>query len=95
MPRVVGTQIHRSNTPAESMLDYYKTTITIPLLDHLMCELDYRFDSSKTEVIFNGFITVAAKTNSNNSTTRDRSLERRNFIIFQILLGMISQMCCY
>ena len=48
IPRVVGTQVHRSNTPAESVSDYYKRTITIPLLDHLMCELDYRFDSSKT-----------------------------------------------
>ena len=46
MPRVVVTQIHRSNTPAESMLDYYKTKITITLLDHLICELNYRFNSS-------------------------------------------------
>ena len=59
--RVVGTQIQRSNTPAESVSDYYKRTITIPLLDHLMCELDYRFDSSKTEVIFNGFVIVPTK----------------------------------
>ena len=43
------------------MSDYYKTTITIPLLDHLMCGLDYRFDSSKTEAIFNGFVIVPAK----------------------------------
>ena len=49
MPRVVGTQMHRSNTPAESVSDYYEKTITIPLLDHLMPELDYRFDSSKPE----------------------------------------------
>ena len=31
IPRVVGTQIHRSNTPAESLSDYYERTITIPL----------------------------------------------------------------
>ena len=61
MPRDLGTQTQRSNTPAESMLDYYNTTITIPLLDHLMCQLDYRFDSSKTEVIFNGFVIVPEK----------------------------------
>ena len=60
-PRAAGIQIYRSNTPAESVSDYYKRTITIPLLDHLMCELDYRFDSSKTEAIFNGFVTVPAK----------------------------------
>ena len=53
-------QIHRSNTPAESVSDYYKKTITIPLLHHLMYELDYRFDSSKTEAIFNSFVIVPA-----------------------------------
>ena len=52
MPRVVGTQLHRSNTPAESVLDYYKRTIRFPLLNDLMCELDYSFDSSKTEASF-------------------------------------------
>ena len=56
MARVVGTQIHRSNTPTESAADYYKKTITIPLR-----ELDCRFDSSKTEAVFNGFIIVPAK----------------------------------
>ena len=61
MARVAGTQIHRSNTPAESVSDYYKRAITIPLLDHFICELDYRFDSSKTEAIFNGFVIVPAK----------------------------------
>ena len=52
--------LSQSNTPAESVSDYYKRTITIPLLDHLICELDYRFGSSKTEVIFNGFVIVSA-----------------------------------
>ena len=31
MPRVVGTQIHRSNTPAESVSDYYKRKITFTI----------------------------------------------------------------
>ena len=61
MSRVAGTQIDRSNTHAESVSDYYKRTITIPLLEFLMCELDYRFDSSKTEAIFNGFVIVPVK----------------------------------
>ena len=55
MPRLIETQLHKSNTPAESVLDYYKRTIRISLLHDLMCELDYSFDSSKTEPIFNGF----------------------------------------
>ena len=61
MPNVVGTKIHKSNTYAESMSEYYKRAIPIPLLDHLMCDLDYMFDSSKPEAIFNGFVSVPAK----------------------------------
>ena len=37
IPRVAETQTNRSNTPAESVSDYYKRPITIPLLDHLKC----------------------------------------------------------
>ena len=70
MPRVVGTQIHGSNTPAESVSDYYKRAITAPLLDHLMFKLDYRFGSSKIGVIFDFFVIVPP-----------RSLERKFFII--------------
>ena len=61
IPRVVGTQIYRSNTPDKSVSDYYKRTIKIPLLDYLKCELDYRFVSSKKEAIFNGFVAVREK----------------------------------
>ena len=61
MLRVVATQIHTSNTPSESVSDYYKRTITIPLLDYLMCELDYRFSSSETEAIFNSFVILPVK----------------------------------
>ena len=43
------------------MSDYYKRTITISLLDHLMCELDYRFVRSNTEEVFNGFVIVPTK----------------------------------
>ena len=61
LSRVAGNQTHRSKTSVESVPDYYKRTITIPLLDHLICELDYEFDSSKPETIFNGFAIVPAK----------------------------------
>ena len=64
--------IHRSDTPAESVSDYQKRRITVPLLDHLMCELDYRSDISKTQAI--------CKINSNSSPTREKSLERKVFI---------------
>lgn len=45
-PRVARRQQHRSNVPASNTSDYYKRTLTIPLLDHLISELNSRFDTS-------------------------------------------------
>jgi len=39
MPRTCGRQIHRSNITAENPTVFYKRSITIPLLDHLLSEL--------------------------------------------------------
>ena len=44
MPRVVGRQQHRSNVEAGTPKDYYKRALTIPLLDHLISEIDTYFD---------------------------------------------------
>ena len=38
-------QQHWQNIPSSNISDYYKCTITIPLLDHLSSELDSRFDA--------------------------------------------------
>ena len=43
IPRLCGRQRHRSNTPAQSPLEYYRITVTVPLLDHLLSELDTCF----------------------------------------------------
>jgi len=40
MRRVVGRQQHRSNVEAGTPKDYYKRALTIPLLDHLISEID-------------------------------------------------------
>ena len=37
--------MHRSNISADSPTEYYKRTIAIPILDHLLCELGSRFDN--------------------------------------------------
>ena len=44
MPRVVGRQQHQSNVEAGTPKDYYKRALTIPLLDHLISEMDTNFD---------------------------------------------------
>lgn len=42
-PRRAGRQQHRQNIPSDNSSDYYKLNLTIPLLDHLISELDARF----------------------------------------------------
>ena len=43
LPRRCGRQTHRSNTPADTLSEYYCRTISIPLLDHLLSEMKSRF----------------------------------------------------
>ena len=43
LPRRCGRQTHRSNMPAETPSQYYCRTISIPLLDHLLSEMNSRF----------------------------------------------------
>ena len=45
MPRTCARQRHRTNTPASTPSEYFKRTITIPILDHFLVELDRRFSS--------------------------------------------------
>jgi len=50
-PRLAGRQQHRSNVPAGTPSDYYKRNLTIPLLDHIISELDTRFNSASSAVV--------------------------------------------
>jgi len=47
-PRVVCRQQHRQNAPSVSCEEHYKVSVTIPILDHLIAELNDRFDNSST-----------------------------------------------
>ena len=44
LPRLCQRQTHRSNTPAHSPKEYFRRTISIPLLDHILSEIDHRFN---------------------------------------------------
>jgi hypothetical protein len=55
LPRLCGRQRHRSNVPAQSPLEYDRRTITVPLLDHVLSELNTRFSKHQQtahQVIF-------------------------------------------
>ena len=43
LPRVCGCQCHRSNALAQTPSEYYRRNLPIPVLDHLLSELDTRF----------------------------------------------------
>ena len=56
--RTVGRQTTRSNPPYKSISEYYKRTITIPLVDHINSALQHRFDSVN---IYKGLSVVLTK----------------------------------
>ncbi|KAG7165047.1 putative 52 kDa repressor of the inhibitor of the protein kinase-like 19 [Homarus americanus] len=43
MPRLCKCQRHRDNTLADGLAEYYRRMVAIPLLDHLLAELEMRF----------------------------------------------------
>ena len=52
MPRIARRQTTRDNPPATDASEYYKRTITIPVLDHLNLHLKTRFDFSSINAIY-------------------------------------------
>ena len=50
-PHLAGQQQHHSNIPSDSISNHYKVNMTIPVLDHIINQLDTRFDSYSTSII--------------------------------------------
>ena len=50
-PRTTGRQTHRSNVPASCPSEYYCRLITIPMVDHLISEMNSRFNSQTSTII--------------------------------------------
>ena len=50
IPRRCGRQRHRNNIPAKNPKEYYKRSITIPFLIHLLTQLQERFSSDHQRV---------------------------------------------
>lgn len=53
MPRI--NNIHRANTPADKVSDYYRRVVTIPMLDHVLNDLNERFgkeNKSRVDAIY-------------------------------------------
>ena len=46
MRRIARRQQHRSNPEVSSPMDYYKKTVAIPFLDHILPTLDLQFSEA-------------------------------------------------
>lgn len=57
LPRLCGRQTQRSNIPSRTPNEYYKRTITIPLLDHIISEMVSRFSKHQQSIV-NGLLLV-------------------------------------
>lgn len=67
-PRICGRQIHRSNYQSDSDEDYFKKSIFIPYLDHLILALKTRF-SKEHEIVFSLFNILPKNIKSLNVTS--------------------------
>ena len=54
MPRAPKNTMHRDNPPSNTATEYYKRSISIPLVNHLQTQLNDRFTESTT-VCVNAF----------------------------------------
>ena len=59
-PRTSKLQRNRNNIPSESVSDYFKKVVTIPLLDHLTVEIERRFDHGSISV-YSGLVIIPSK----------------------------------
>jgi len=67
VPRLASRQQHRQNIQAETCNDYYHLNLTIPLLDHLIREIQLRFKEGRSQNIAE-FIQLLPSTISNSQS---------------------------
>jgi hypothetical protein len=57
VPRICTVQTTRENYPVSTGRDYYRVKLTIPLLDHLIEQIEFRFPSEMCN-LYNGFYII-------------------------------------
>lgn len=80
-PRVTKRQTMRANHPSNSPEEYYKLSLTIPLLDHVYSDLSSRF-SNESLVSYAGLYLIPSKIVSLNSKSPEKSLFKLTFQFF-------------
>ncbi|XP_065678111.1 52 kDa repressor of the inhibitor of the protein kinase-like [Hydra vulgaris] len=82
-PRLCGRQIYRDNYPSDTVSDYFKYSITSPLLDHLINELEDRFDIGNM-VVYKGLSGIPATVVKKNKEKCFWKLDFIEFLHFYI-----------
>ncbi|XP_065645268.1 52 kDa repressor of the inhibitor of the protein kinase-like [Hydra vulgaris] len=80
-PRVSSCQIYRNNVPSCSTSDNFKKSLTIPLIDHLLFEVNNRF-SDDALVAYDGLVIIPDKMMSYVSKKIDWKIKFQSFVNF-------------
>ena len=51
LPRVASRQKNKSNNPAQTPEEYFKRNVAIPFLDHIVTNLDVKFDGTIKNIL--------------------------------------------
>ena len=51
MPRVCNRQVYRDNHGISNVKDYFRVTVTVPFLDHVVNEISERFGDAPASVV--------------------------------------------
>ena len=51
VPRTVGRQVYRNNSPADSPETYYRRNVLLPFLDHMLTQLQDRFGGVRQQIV--------------------------------------------
>ena len=79
MPRTCGRQRHRANIPASTPSEYFKRTITVPILDHFLVELDRRFSSHQKTAIQGLYLVPSILVTTDLQTVSEAVIETGEF----------------
>ena len=76
-PHLASRQQHRSNIiPSGTVKEYYKLNLTIPLLDHIILELDSRFDSESSAIVVEFMKLLPSSLHDNTSSIQASDFPR-------------------
>ena len=80
MPRCCNLQRNRANPPASTPQEYYKRSITIPMLDHMLVELTNRFSFRQIDAVKGFSIIPALMMGQRNTNVEAWNDNLKNFL---------------